>query len=280
MSKPGEGTFLSYRGGRWLWISLISSVALCLHYLDYQSRMLAWGGSTIGLIYGLIGTIIILVLMYLGIRKRSYASRMGTLKGWVSAHVALGLLTLLIIPLHAGFRFGFDVHTLAYVLLAIVVLSGIFGVVLYQAIPVRLTKYETELQSDKVDKEIARLLSEMRAQIKDKSDTLVSLYQQEISVMGAVNPKGWSLLFGGKGGDLLAQRTAQLATWIPKVPVEDQPTFQSVSQILLKKTQLEIHLLNQMQLRNAMQAWLYLHVPVSIAMLMTVAIHLWSVFYY
>ncbi len=280
MSKPGEGTFLSYRGGRWLWISLIISVALCLHYLDYQSRMLAWGGSTIGLIYGLFGTIIILILMYLGIRKRSYASRMGTLKGWVSAHVALGLLTLLIIPLHAGFRFGFDVHTLAFVLLAIVVLSGIFGVVLYQAIPVRLTKYETELQSDKVDKEIARLLSEIRAQIKDKSDALVSLYQQEVTAMGAVKPKGWSLLFGGSGGDLLAQRTAQLSTWIPKIPVEDQPTFQSVSQLLLKKTQLEMHLLKQMKLRNAMQAWLYLHVPVSIAMLMTVAIHLWSVFFY
>ncbi len=280
MSTQGDGTFLSYRGGRWLWISLICSIGLSLFYLDYQSRMLAYGGSTVGLIYGLLGTVLILLLMYLGIRKRSYASKVGTLKGWVSAHVYLGLLTLLIIPLHAGFRFGLDVHTLAFALLAIVVLSGVFGVILYQTVPLRLTKYETELQADKIDKEISRLFSEMRTLVKDKSDALVTLYQQEVTATSRTKPKGWAVLFKGKGGDPLARRTAELATWIPKIPVEDQPTFQSLSQLLLRKTQLEIHLLNQMQLRNAMQAWLYLHVPVSIAMLVAVVIHLWSVFYY
>ena len=162
-----ETSFLAYRSGRWLWISLASALLLVLHYLYYRSRTVAYGGTVEGLLYGVAGTGLIAILMYLGIRKRSYSSSSGTLQGWVSAHVYLGLLTLLIIPMHAGFRFGWDVHTLAYVLLVVVVLSGIVGIVLYRNIPSRLTKFEAGQQADKIDGEIGRLLVDMRALVKE-----------------------------------------------------------------------------------------------------------------
>ena len=280
MTVRNEATFLDHGGRRWLWISLLSAVGLSLYYFYDDTTVVAYGGSNTGLVYGVIGTIIILVLMYLGIRKRSYASGVGSLKGWVSAHVYLGLLTLLLIPLHAGFRFGWDVHTLAFVLLSIVVLSGVLGVVLYQLVPVRLTKHETKLQANKIDQEITLLFSEMYALVKDRSDALVALYQKEIASLKETKSKGWSLVFRGIGGDLIARRSAHLSKHVPNIPVEDQQAFQSLSQLLLKKTQLEIHLLNQMRLRNAMQAWLYVHVPISVVMLVTIIIHVWSVFYY
>jgi hypothetical protein len=277
----GSGkTFLTYKGGRWLWISLLCSVGFAIPYLNDQSRGMAYGGSTIGLLYGVIGTLIIAVLMYLGIRKRSYASGVGTLRGWVSAHVYLGLMTLVIIPMHAGFRFGLDVHTLAFVLLAVVVLSGVLGVVLYQILPVRLTKYETGLQADKIDSEIHRLISDMRAIVKDKSDALVKLYQDEIDSVRKVKSKGWALLFSRVGDDQLAVRTASLSSLASSIPDADQPAFQMFSQLLLKKTQLEVDLMHQMRLRNALQAWLYVHVPVSVAMLVAVGIHIFVVFWY
>jgi predicted cation transporter len=50
--------------------------------------------------------------------------------------------------------------------------------------------------------------------------------------------------------------------------------------LLLKKTQLEVDLMHQMRLRNALQAWLYVHVPVSVAMLVAVGIHIFVVFWY
>ena len=218
--------------------------------------------------------------MYLGIRRRSYASSIGTLQGWVSAHVYLGMLTLLLIPLHAGFRFGWDVHTLAFVLLTVVVLSGVLGLFLYCTIPGRLTKYEAGQQADTIDPEIARLLSDMRALMKDKSDALVQIYKAEIATSQSRDFKGWSLLLKGQGGDLLAARSADLAKKVSTIPPSDQSTFQVLSQLLLKKTQLEVNLLHQMQLRNVLQAWLYVHVPVSIAMVFAVGVHLIAVFSY
>jgi hypothetical protein len=273
-------SFLTYRSGLWCWISSAAALGLVLHYFIYQSRTVAYGGSIEGLLYGVAGTGLIGVLMYLGIRRRSYASNTGTLQGWVSAHIYLGLLTLLLIPMHAGFRFGWDVHTLAFVLLAVVVLSGVVGLFLYRNIPGRLTRYESAQQADKIDPEIARLLSDMRALVKDKSDALVQIYKAELGTSQRRAPKGWSLLLKGQGADLLTVRSEDLAKKVSTIPPSDQATFQILSQLLLKKTQLEVNLLHQMRLRNALQAWLYVHVPVSIAMVFAVGVHLIAVFLY
>jgi hypothetical protein len=154
------------------------------------------------------------------------------------------------------------------------------GVVLYQILPVRLTKYETGLQADKIDSEIHRLISDMRAIVKDKSDALVKLYQDEIDSVRKVKSKGWALLFSRVGDDQLAVRTASLSSLASSIPDADQPAFQMFSQLLLKKTQLEVDLMHQMRLRNALQAWLYVHVPVSVAMLVAVGIHIFVVFWY
>lgn len=262
-----------------MWISLASALGLLLHYSSYRARTVAYGGSTEGLLYGVVGTALIVILMYLGIRRRSYSSHTGTLQGWVSAHVYLGLLTLLVIPLHAGFRFGWDVHTLAFVLLVVVVLSGVGGVLLYRVIPSRLTRFEARQQPDKIDPQLARLLADMRALVKDKSNALVDIYRAELAASQQQVPGGWSLI-KGQTRDLLAERSADLAARAAVVPVEEQATFQVLSQLLLKKAQLELDLFQQMQLRNALKAWLYIHVPVSIAMVCAVVIHLIVVFWY
>lgn len=272
-------SFLTYRSGRWFWISLISGIGLLLHYSSYRSRTVAYGGSTEGLLYGVVGTALIGILMYLGIRRRSYSSHTGTLQGWVSAHVYLGFLTLLVIPLHAGFRFGWDVHTLGFALLVVVVLSGVGGVFLYRVIPGRLTRFESRQQPEKIDPQLARLLADMRALVKDKSNALVEIYRAELAASQQRVPSGWSLILG-RSRDLLAERSADLAAKAAVVPSEDQASFQVLSQLLLKKAQLELNLLQQMQLRNVLKAWLYIHVPVSIAMVGAVGIHLIVVFWY
>ena len=57
------------------------------------------------------------------------------MQGWVSAHVYLGASLIIIATLHCGFEFGWNIHTLAYVLMLLVIGSGIFGVYAYLRYP-------------------------------------------------------------------------------------------------------------------------------------------------
>ncbi len=76
----------------------------------------------------------------LGIRKRAYRSTMGSMQGWTSAHVYLGTALLIIATLHAGFQVGWNLHTLAYILMCVVIASGFFGLYSYLNNPELISK--------------------------------------------------------------------------------------------------------------------------------------------
>lgn len=273
-------TFLTYGGKRWLRFGVVSAVLLTASYLLYSRAMSPHGGTFMGLLYGVMGTVLIGILMGLGVRKRRYAGGLGTMQGWTSGHVYGGLFTLLLIPMHAGFRFGYDIHTLAFALLCIVIISGVVGVVLYQVVPARLTKYEAGLQADKIDQEINLLLAQMRNLAKDKSDAFVKVYRDEIAQTIGPRLSGWRLLFADTGRDLLAKRAEELTARAATIPTDEYQAFETLSRLLFQKSQLETNLMLQMRLRNAMEAWLYVHVPISFGMVAAVFLHLLAVFYY
>ena len=110
-------SFLQYRGKRYLWIGLALCVVAVLAYGWHAPLSPPNGGTWLGYTLGTIGALLILWLTALGVRKRSYSSTLGTVQGWVSAHVYLGLALLIVATLHTGFQFGWNVHTLAYVLM-------------------------------------------------------------------------------------------------------------------------------------------------------------------
>jgi len=274
-------TLLTYAGKRYLWLGAGAAVALLVSYYVYARATIPSGSTLGGLIYGWLGFLAILVLMFLGIRKRWYASRLGTVQGWTSAHVYLGLLTLLIIPMHAGFRFGWDIHTFAYALLVLVVLSGVVGLLIYLTVPQKLTAYESGMLPDKAEAEINRVLGEMKQLVGEKSVVLQRVYEEEIRHSQEIRPQGWRLLF--KGVDpaaILSAKALDLSMILPKIPKTEQESFSQLCSLILRKTELESLLAGEMRLKNALEAWLYVHVPISFAMVVAVAIHLLVVLYY
>src|ERR1044072_1827778 len=128
-------SFLRYRRYRWLKIAAGISAFTILVYLltDVQPR--PNGGSWLGYTLGTIGAGLIVWLSLLGIRKRGVKRRRRALKAWTSAHVYLGLALIVIGTLHTGFQFGWNVHTLAWVLMILVILSGIYGISVYSILP-------------------------------------------------------------------------------------------------------------------------------------------------
>src|SRR3954467_834683 len=138
----GEGasheSFLRHKGFRWLKIALFLCLAAALAYglIDVQPR--PNGGSPIGYALGTIATLLILWLTMLGLRKRAMTRGRWSLKAWTSAHVYLGLSLTVLATLHTGFQFGWNIHTLAYVLMMLVIASGALGIWAYATLPQRL----------------------------------------------------------------------------------------------------------------------------------------------
>src|SRR5262249_36485147 len=98
-----------------------------------------YGGTWLGYTLGTIAALLIVWLMLLGIRKRRYNSRLGSVSGWASAHVYLGASLIILATLHCAFEFGRNIHTLAYALMMLVILSGFFGVYAYLRYPEMMT---------------------------------------------------------------------------------------------------------------------------------------------
>ena len=132
-------SLLAFAGYRYLKVAL-AVVALAIGaYVWHRPPNGPYGGTWLGYTLGTISALLVLWLLYFGVRKRRYRSTFGTLQGWLSAHVYLGASLLILGTLHAAFKFGWNVHTLAYVLMVAVIVSGFYGVFAYLRFPPRIT---------------------------------------------------------------------------------------------------------------------------------------------
>ena len=97
------------------------------------------GGSGIGLMFGVVGFGFMLYAAALGARKRVPTLRLGRAKAWMRGHLWLGLLALPMILFHGGFHFGGTLTRVLMWLLIITVASGVYGALLQNSIPKRMT---------------------------------------------------------------------------------------------------------------------------------------------
>ena len=125
-------------------------------------------GSAI--LLGTIGAGLIVWLSLLGIRKRAMTRGRWSLKAWTSAHVYLGLALIVIGTLHTGFQFGWNVHTLAYVLMMLVILSGIYGISVYGMLPQGLSDSRSEMTGPQMIEAVNSLDKQIQISAQPLSD--------------------------------------------------------------------------------------------------------------
>jgi hypothetical protein len=271
-------SFLIYARFRYLKIACAAAAFSLLLYLvdsPYGSR---YGGSWAGYTLGTAGALLILWLMWFGYRKRSYLKDQGNLVAWLSAHVYLGLSLLVIATLHTGFHFGWNIHTLAYALMCLVIASGGFGVFCYVRYPRLMTENRRGTAMPQMLGRIAGLNDELRTaamSVDDRTAALVERCVETTSIGGSL----WQQLSARYPNCATAAALAGIAEIPANAAPERVATMRQLRVLLDEKGQLLARARRDISYKAMMDIWLYFHVPLSFALLAVLLAHVIAVFY-
>ncbi len=265
-------SFLKYRGYRWLWVALLLCLVSGLGYALIDQDPRPNGGSWYGYTLGTIGLLLIVWLSLLGVRKRKISEGAWSLKAWTSAHIYLGLALIVVGTLHTGFQIGWNVHTLAYFLMLIVIITGIYGVVVYAKLPKTLSANRKEMTR-------GDMLEELSVTDRQLDSAAQPLGRAECDlVIGAL---GQDVFSGGAFGRLTgAYPGCKTARALSQISAGDSEAAGAVHALLTKRAEQLGQIRRHLRNKALLEVWLFIHIPATIALLAALLAHVVSVFFY
>jgi len=289
-------SFFNYRSYRYAVRAGALGIVATLAYVFCPLEEPKSGGTWLGYTLGTIAALLIIYLAWYGVRRRTFGSG-GAAAGWLSAHVYFGLVLLLVTTLHCGFQFGWNVHTAAYALLVLVVLSGCWGIYAYAKYPTLIVKLRGNITRSELIEEIFQLdgrALRIAAVLPPDVHDLVADTIRRTQVGGTI----WSLLRGYDESTLLMPAAAgadsrlvsnqgqraliealagRLAALADSAEINKMHTLLD---IVARKATLLGKLQKDVQLQGLIQFWLYLHLPLCFALLVALVAHVIAVFFY
>ncbi|RVT43619.1 hypothetical protein [Sphingobium algorifonticola] len=271
--------FLQHAGFRWLKIATVLCLVIIASYVMIDVTPRHNGGSWYGYTLGTIGVLLILWLTALGLRKRTMTTGRWSLKAWTSAHVYLGLSLIVIGTLHTGFQLGWNVHTLAWALMMLVIVSGLFGIGVYAAVPAALSDNRDEMtQGQMLDaiRAIDRQLHDAAQPLPHDQADLVRRSLDQDPFSGGLLRR----LSGNYPQCATAQAQAALRAWTGSRPDTGNDPLERIDGLLERKQAMLSRLRKHLRLKALLEIWLYVHVPATFALIAALVAHIVSVFFY
>lgn len=280
-------SLLEFKSGRYLKVALFvcaAAIGAYWYYGVHTASIAPYGGTWLGYTLGTIASVLILWLMLLGIRKRRYHSRLGSVPGWASAHVYLGTSLIIIATLHCAFEFGWNIHTLAYALMMLVIVSGFFGVYAYLRYPESMTANLAGETLETMLLKVSDLETKCKKVALDLPDEVNALVSNAINQAAERSALRGSLRRQLAGVDMkhpmrvARDRLLKISTrnYSPGQAKVQEQLVVEMSRIVALTDRVR----RDVQIRALMQVWLYFHVPLSFALLAALIAHVVSVFYF
>lgn len=291
-------SILEYRKGRYGWWALLliaGAFALFGSHSDVQPPN---GGTWQGYVLGGVGLALIIWLTALGIVKRRYGK--SNVQAWTSAHVYLGTALLVVVSLHSALQFGVNVHSLAYVLMCIVMLSGFIGLYFYRRYPQLMARNRRNQSQRQLFSELNELNREGRALAKRCHPDLTSAVDTAIArttigggLLDQLLARDASTIVmmeddtkGGMQHKPVSNQDQQtiidyVAKCIPRARKQGEAAnLQSLLEVVCRRQTVTRQLRQDIKFNARLKVWLWVHVPFTIALLAALTIHVISVFYY
>ena len=206
--------------------------------------------------------------------RRHIPRRIPAVSRRLSAHVYLGLALLIIATLHTGFHFGWNIHTLAYALMCIVIFSGIYGVFAYARYPRLMTQNRESQTMAQMLAQVTAIDSELRRRAMPLDDRMTQIIRDSIDNT-PIGGSRWRQVSGRYTNCGTARAIAQLRTR----PDGDEEIWRLLRTKLDEKGVLVARLRRDVRYKALMDIWLYLHVPLTFALLAALTAHIISIFY-
>lgn len=271
-------SFLVHRGFRYFWLAFGVGLLAIIAYVWHQPQGAPNGGTWLGYTLGGVSALLVVWLSWFGIRKRRYSLGASRLKAWLSAHVYMGLVLIVLATLHTGFQIGWNIHSIAYGLLIITVASGIFGIYAYSVYPRLMSANRAGETLDSLMLQIVELDQELRSAGRYLSeDVSVALIrsEQETRIGGTLVQK---LTASAPECPTTAARNL-IETYYASQGALD-PNIGKAIALLNRKETLLRRARRDVQIQAILRIWLFLHVPMAVALLAAIIAHVIAVFYF
>ncbi len=274
-----QDSFLTYRGFLFLKAAgLIGLLAVAL-YVGHTPMDAPNGGTWLGYGLGTVSFLLVAWLAWFGIRKRRYGSAK-PLRGWLSAHVYLGSALLVLGTLHTGLQFGWNVHTLAYALMLLVIGSGIFGTVVYARLPRLVAANRGRQTLEAMVAEISSLDREARQAamaLDDKVNAMVVAASDRLQLGGSFR----RILSGHEPSCQTAVCLAHLEEFAAEGSLgpEEAAKLGTLVRLLYRKSELLRRARLDLRYQALLDIWLHVHVPATVLLIAALVAHVVSVFF-
>ncbi|HML09934.1 MAG TPA: hypothetical protein VK432_03675 [Stellaceae bacterium] len=291
-------SFLAYDNFRYLKLALAAVAGSIVLYVAVPPYGERYGGGWAGYTLGTVGALLILWLTWFGYKKRTYdperkylqphgsgapdsahqAEDPSRLARRLSAHVYLGLALVVIATLHTGFHFGWNVHTLAYALMCLVIASGVYGVVAYVRYPRQMTENRQNMTMAQLQAQVVAIDAELRRRVMPMDDAMATIIRGSLDNT-PIGGSMWRQVTGHYPDCGTVQAIARLQAMPDAGPGAIDDTWRLLRTKLDEKAALVFRLRRDVRFKALMDIWLYVHVPLTFALLAALMAHIVSVFY-
>ncbi len=249
------------------------------------------GGSLPGLLFGVAGSLLMIFAGLLSPRKKVPAWRLGPARIWLKGHIWLGLLSVPLILFHAGFRLGGTLERCLMILFAVIIVSGIVGLLFQQQLPRLLkTTVAAETMYGQVPHVCAALREKADARVVQACGQLVSVAEKPRADDTATEPqeaahrRELNHFYVQEVRPFLAPQIrpdaklrnatqAGMLFSLIRAALPDEPSYQAAIDELEAISDERRQLAAQQRILRWLHGWLFVHVPLSFALLVLAVAH-------
>ena len=239
------------------------------------ARLTTWrAGRAGGLTFGTIAALVFLIDGLYPLRRRLLAWPFGTAQRWLQFHVYGGIVAMVCVFIHIGFRWprgtmgawllGLSLWTIA---------TGLLGVALQKWIPRVISgTLRVEALDARVPELTAQLAARADALMTGASDRARIAYNADLRPGLRRTAPAWAFVANAQEGLRRYDRRLDVLDRLET----DRQRFADLRAIVHEKAELDVH----SSLQRALRAWLVLHIPASLVLLGLLAVHVFAAFYF